>query len=232
MLHFFQFCHRSDKRCTLFSFSSKWFGNLKKDIIDKRLVNSVKYHYLSLRLVCSLFTCKRFENKFKNKHKMQIKLSNVETCTTDLASYSLTQWQFWQLTLKLLSGARVQDKNKRYYCWFLFFLFLFNYVIQGKSITWLANSALNCTWKPISHSSLPDSCDIGFRVQFNAEFPRQVMNFPIILFYPQWNYFFPQSRCFGNSFVAQDSVHYGKKRSRVVLSGIVGPDTFPPFPPQ
>ena len=24
----------------------------KKDIIDKRLVNSVKYHYLSLRLVC------------------------------------------------------------------------------------------------------------------------------------------------------------------------------------
>ena len=25
------------------------------------------------------------------------------------------------------------------------------------------------------------SCDIGFRVQFNAEFPRQVMNFPIVL---------------------------------------------------
>ena len=25
------------------------------------------------------------------------------------------------------------------------------------------------------------SCDIGFRVQFNAEFPRQVMNFPIEL---------------------------------------------------
>ena len=134
------------------SVSSKWFGNLQKDIIDKRLVNSVKYHYLSLRLVCSLFTCKRFENKFKNKHKMQIKLSNVETCTTDLASYSLTQWQFWQLTLKWLSGARAQDKNKQYYCWFLFFLFLSNYAIQGKSITWLVNSALNCTWNPISHS--------------------------------------------------------------------------------
>ena len=29
--------------------------------------------------------------------------------------------------------------------------------------------------------SLRDSCDIGFRVQFyNAEFPHQVMNFPII----------------------------------------------------
>ena len=37
---FFQFCHRRGKRCKLFSFSSKWFGNLKKDIIDKRLVNS------------------------------------------------------------------------------------------------------------------------------------------------------------------------------------------------
>ena len=32
-----------------------------------------------------------------------------------------------------------------------------------------------------SHSSLRDSCDIGFRVQFNAEFPRQVMNFRIKL---------------------------------------------------
>ena len=35
------------------------------------------------------------------------------------------------------------------------------------------------TWKPISHLSLRDSCDIGFRVQFNSEFPPQVMNFPI-----------------------------------------------------
>ena len=26
--------------------------------------------------------------------------------------------------------------------------------------------------------SLRDSCDIGFQVQFNVEFPRQVMNFP------------------------------------------------------
>ena len=32
----------------------------------------------------------------------------------------------------------------------------------------------------ISHSSLRNSSDIGFRVQFNVEFPRQVMNFPII----------------------------------------------------
>ena len=31
-------------------------------------------------------------------------------------------------------------------------------------------------------SVLPrDSCDIGFRVQFNVEFPRQVMSFPIVL---------------------------------------------------
>ena len=70
-----------------------------------------------------------------------------------------------------------QDKTKLL---FSFFLILFNYAIQGKFITWLVNSALNCTWKPISHSSLRDSCDIGFRVQFNAEFPCQLMNFPIV----------------------------------------------------
>ena len=32
------------KDVKVFSFSSKGFGNLKKDIKDKRLVNSVKYH--------------------------------------------------------------------------------------------------------------------------------------------------------------------------------------------
>ena len=70
-----------------------------------------------------------------------------------------------------------EDKTKLL---FSFFLILFNYAIQGKFITWLVNSALNCTWKPISHSSLRDSCDIGFRVQFNAEFTSQVMNVPIV----------------------------------------------------
>ena len=76
-----------------------------------------------------------------------------------------------------------QDKTKLL---FSFFLILFNYAIQGKFITWLVNSALNCTWKPISHSSLRDSCDIGFQVQFNAEFPRQVMNFPIESWPPRY----------------------------------------------
>ena len=50
----------------------------KKIVIDKRVENSVKYHSLSLRLVWSLF--KKFENKCKNKHKLQIKLSKVQTC--------------------------------------------------------------------------------------------------------------------------------------------------------
>ena len=34
------------------------------------------------------------------------------------------------------------------------------------------------TRKPISHESRSDECDIGFQVQFNAEFTSQVMNFP------------------------------------------------------
>ena len=64
-----------------------------------------------------------------------------------------------------------QKPTRKWYTWytlFPFFLILFNYAIQGKFITWLVNSALNCTWKPISHSSPRDSCDIGFQVQFNA----------------------------------------------------------------
>ena len=48
----------------------------------------------------------------------------------------------------------------------------------GKFITGRGNSALNCTRKPISHESRSDECNIGFQVQFNAEFTSQVMNFP------------------------------------------------------
>ena len=65
---------------------------------------------------------KKFENKCKKKHEAQ-KLSNVQTCTIDLAPYSPTQWQFWQLTLKWFSGARAQDKNNQYYSCFFFFFF-------------------------------------------------------------------------------------------------------------
>ena len=49
--------------------------------------------------------------KCKKKRRVQIKLSKVQTCTTGLASCSLTQWRFWQLTLKWLSGACAQDKT-------------------------------------------------------------------------------------------------------------------------
>ena len=80
-------------------------------------------------------------------------------CTTDLASNFLTKWQFWQLTFKWLSRARAQDKTKQYYCYF-FFLFLQDFI-------------------QLCDSRIRDSCEIGFRVQFNVEFPRQVMNFPI-----------------------------------------------------
>ena len=114
--------------------------------IDKRLVNSVKYHYSSLRLLWSLFTCKSFENKRKNKHKVQIKLSKVQTCMT------------WPCFL-FANAVTVLTLDFEMAFWSA-------RVIQGKSTTWLVNSALNCTWKPISRSSLRDSYDIGFRVQF------------------------------------------------------------------
>jgi len=82
-------------------------------------------------------------------------------CMTDLASYLLLKWQFWRLSLKWLSGAYAQDKTKQYYSCFFFLFFPRFYSImwfQGKFITWLVNSMLNCTWKPTSHESrIPSS---------------------------------------------------------------------------
>ena len=127
----------------------------------------MKYLYLSLQLVWSLFMCK----KVKNKHKVQKKLSKVQTCMTDLASYSLTQWQVWHLTLKWLSGACAQDKNKQYYWCFLFFL-IFIRLCDSRKIHYLTHEF---------HVKLHLKTNIGFRVQFNMEFPRQVMNFPVKL---------------------------------------------------
>ena len=120
---------------------------------------------------------KKCENRCRNKHKAQIKLSKVQMCMTDLAWYLLMQWQFWQLIWNgfLESTLRIKTILPLF-----FFLLLLNYGIRGKSITWLLNCVVHCTRKPILHSSLCDSCDIGFHVQFNVEFPCQVMNFPII----------------------------------------------------
>ena len=126
--------------------------------------------YLSLRLLQSLF--KKFENKCKNKREVHVYdwpwpsifANAMKVLTVDFEMAFWSARSGWNQTILLL---------------FSFFLILFSYAIQGKFITWLVNSALNCTWKPISHSSLRDSCDIGFRVQCNAEFPRQVMNFLI-----------------------------------------------------
>ena len=61
---------------------------------------------------------RRLQSWYLEKYKTELNLNSI-----DLASYLLTQWQFWQLTLKWLSGARAQDKTKQYYCCFLFFLF-------------------------------------------------------------------------------------------------------------
>ena len=50
--------------------------------------------------------------------------------------------------------------------------------IRMQDFIQLCDSVLNCARKPISHESRSDECDIGFQVQFNAEFSSQVMNFP------------------------------------------------------
>ena len=56
-----------------------------------------------------------------------------------------------------------------------YFIILLFLVLFCRKIHYLMREfALNCTRKPISRS---DVCDIGFQVQFNAEFTSQVMNF-------------------------------------------------------
>ena len=47
----------------------------------------------------------------------------------------------------------------------------------GILMSTLTQSGIACLFR--ARRSLRESCDIGFRVQFNAEFPRQVMYFPI-----------------------------------------------------
>ena len=106
--------------------------------------------------------------------------------TTDLDRVRLTlllicdsfdSW-LWNGFLELALG--IKPNNMIAVFFFFFSKILFNYAIQEKFFTWLVNSSLNCTRKPISHSPLRDSCDIGFRVEFNGEFPRQVMNFSLV----------------------------------------------------
>ena len=48
-------------------FPSRANDQFEKDVTDKRLVNSVKYYYLSLRLVWSLFTCKEVWKQMKKE---------------------------------------------------------------------------------------------------------------------------------------------------------------------
>ena len=62
---------------------------------------------------------RRLQSWYLEMYKTELNLNYL----TDLASYLLTQWQVWQLTVKWLSGARAQDETQQYYCCFLFFLF-------------------------------------------------------------------------------------------------------------
>ena len=79
----------------------------KRDVKNKWLINSAKYHHYPL-MVWSLF--KKSENEYKNQ--VQIKDYRGSNVHIDLAYYSLTQWQFWLLTSNWLSVARAQDKKQ------------------------------------------------------------------------------------------------------------------------
>jgi len=84
--------------------------------------------------------------------------------------------------LKWLSGARAQDKTKKYYCCFFNFFQDFIKLCDSRKINihYLTREFRVKLHLKTDIALIPShSCDIGFRVQFNAEFPRQVMNFAI-----------------------------------------------------
>ena len=69
------------------------------------------------------------------------------------------------IKMKWLSKARAEDKTKQYYCCFLFFL-IFIQLYDSRKIHYLTHEF---------RVKLHLKTDIGFRVQFNAEFSRQVI---------------------------------------------------------
>ena len=91
-------------------------------------------------------------------HTVQKRL-NIELSWNRFAcevSSAVSQPRFSQVTIisTFYSVYQIHDrcalriKTNNITAVFYFFLFLFYYAIQGKSITWLVNSTLNCTRKP------------------------------------------------------------------------------------
>ena len=79
--------------------------------------------------------------------------------------------------------TRAQDKTKQYYCCSFFSYFI--QLCDSRKIHYLTREF---------RVKLHLETYIGFRVQFNVEFPRQVMNFPIISIKTKHvlNYIFPR----------------------------------------
>ena len=150
--------------------------NLKKDVLQKRLLNSVKYLYLSLRLVWSLFTCKKvWKQMWKQAQgtKKVVEGSNVYDWPCFLFANAMTSSDSWLWNDFLERALRIKTNN--IIAVFFFFLLIFIQLCDSRKIHYLTREF---------HVKLHLKTDIariaiGFRVQFNVEFPRQVMNFPI-----------------------------------------------------
>ena len=108
--------------------------------------------YLSLTLLRSLF--KKFENKCKRKHEVHVYDRPLPCLFANAITVLTVDFQM---------------------------AFFFSYFIQlcdSRKIHYLTRE---CHVKLHLKTDIARIANIGFRVQFNAEFPRQVMNFPIVL---------------------------------------------------
>ena len=149
-------------------------------IFRSSLLRNSSLHYVLNKILCNAkaFISYRCFGAFWSANKWPW------PCTTDLVSYLRTKWQFWQLTLKWFSGACSQDKTKQYSCYFFSFFQDFIQWWDSRKIHYLTREfrvKLHFENRYCTHRFAICARSV-FKVQFNAEFPCQVMNFSIEFF--------------------------------------------------
>ena len=142
------------KRADVYSFGEsseiRWNGILELLLFGSEILESChssrlswisKIHYQiesHIWIKCCIVIGWRSERYLAWNYELETRLSDIVShlrnnwpwlCTADLASYLLSQWQFWQLTLKWLSGARalsIKPNNIIAVFFFSYFIHLSN----------------------------------------------------------------------------------------------------------
>ena len=124
---------------------------------------------------------RKWRSRWRNR-RLYMDLTDNRQAVTELSFFKHPQVVYWRPVPQgaIVPWALVFLESNGILRNFRIFLGFFLNDNIGKFITWRRNSALNCTWKPMIARMAKGECDFGFQMQFNVEFPRQVMDFPWI----------------------------------------------------